>query len=314
MIAFNPRWSIAIFTARENIDVLTRCIRSVVAACGSTPAIVHVLVNGNPELAHEAARAGAGFSGLPSTIAIQVWHIAFGDKAHAWNEFAHRIWSTGTAFFVDGYAELRTDALSLLQEGLDAHLYALGTTGVPTSGRSASALRREMLEHGGIHGNLYAFRDSTMTLLRQRGVRLPLGLYRTDPLLGAVLAFGFDPARHQWDLKRIHVHPQATWHVEKRGIWRPRDVMAQYKRRLRQAQGALENRAVRHHLQLNKRLPELLPRTVNELINGWLEGQPAQRRSLFLRQPLTLYAARKMREARDWSDAEVPPVLVHTQA
>jgi hypothetical protein len=42
---------------------------------------------------------------------LRIWSITVGDKAFAWNEYLHRIWpASAMTFFIDGYAEVRSDA------------------------------------------------------------------------------------------------------------------------------------------------------------------------------------------------------------
>jgi hypothetical protein len=58
--------------------------------------------------------------------------------------------------------------------------------------------------------------------------------------------------------------------------------------------------------------PQSLHATTQEMILGWIGAQPAQARSLFLKQPSCWYAARKLRAPRDWSATRVAPVLLLT--
>lgn len=304
------RWSVAIIACRESEEVLARCLQSVVLACGETPSRIDLLVNGNPALADEASALADSLS-LPRGLEVYIWRIDFGDKANAWNVYVHHLWPNAeTAFFVDGYAEIAPRAFCLLHEGMQEHPDTLGATGLPASGPSAQALSRETLNEGGFHGGLNALRGTTMREIRRRVVRLPLGLYRTDSVIGAFLAFAVDPARHSWNLRRIYVHPDAEFTVATAPRWRPHYLVSQVKRRFRQAQGVLENRAVQEHLQVNKRSPESLPRTVDQLVTDWMEARPREWRRLLMRQPLALYAARKLGQDRRWSEADKPPVLV----
>jgi hypothetical protein len=305
-------WAVAIFAARESIETLTACVRSAHTACGSKVAAIDVLVNGNAPLAEQAARIRLkGFDAR--NVIVRVWSIPVGDKAHAWNEYIHHIWESGqVTYFIDGYAEVRSDALSLLDEGLRSAPDSLGATGVPTSGRSANALRGKLLAEGGIHGNLYAIRGDVISALRQRVFRMPLGLYRTDSLIGAVLMFRLNPVQYDWDTKRVYVHPKATWHVRSSSWWTPKDLISQYRRKLRQAQGVLENRAFRDHLAVKRFSPETLPRSIDELVSRWIADHPRQAKRVFLTQPLTAYAARKLRKPRDWSGSASKSTLLST--
>lgn len=302
-----PR-SIAIIASREDIATLKDCILSVFRASSGKAAVIDVLVNGNPPLVQQLARTGLE---CPDTCTLRLWSIAQGDKAHAWNEYVHRIWpGHGDAFFLDGYVEVEAGAFDALQEALSASPDALGATGVPTSGRSAPQLRAVMLRDGGFHGNLNVLRAGVMQTLRDSSFRLPLGLYRTDSLTGALLMFGLDPATHQWDKQRIAVVPGAAWKVRSLGRITFKNLVSHCKRLLRQAQGELENRAVREHLAVRRLAPSLLAPTSQALVNGWIAEQPSQARQLFRKRPLCAYAAWRLRAPRDWSAAAVPARII----
>lgn len=303
-------WSVAIFAAREAIDTLAECIDAAAAACRGQAAVIDVLVNGNRMLADAAGRYVAGLA-LPEGVLVQVWFIALGDKSHTWNEYVYSLWQgKGTVFFIDGYARVRPDAFGLIGQALAASRQALGASGVPSSGRTAKALRASLLASGGIHGNLYAIGAEGMDLLRHGKFRLPLGLYRTDPLIGAVLKFRCDPSAWEWDSTRILVHPEATWDVRQAGTWTVANFVGAFKRKLRQAQGELENRAAREHLAVNKCAIGAIPRTANEFVKQWVAQNPQASRALFLRHPLTYYAHRKLAVPRDWAMADQAPLLL----
>ena len=300
--------SIAIIASREDVFTLTACIRSAITACNDRRAVVDVLVNGNPQLAQHIAEMNVDG---PQTCVLRVWNIQQGDKAHAWNEYVHCIWpAEGDAIFLDGYVEVEPDAFDALDRGLAIAPEAQGATGIPTCGRSAARLRELMLREGGFHGNLNVIRAEVMAKLRSTGFRLPLGLYRTDSVTGAVLMFGLDPAVNRWDKRRIAVVQDARWKVRSMGRITFRNVLGQWKRMLRQGQGVLENRAVREHLAVRFLAPHLLPLTTQVLVNDWIAAQPAQARQLFIRQPLCAWAAWRLRTPRDWSAAAIAPILV----
>jgi hypothetical protein len=306
----SPDWSVAIFAARESTETLCQCIRAALAASRGHNASIDVLINGNRELALDVGThdwvGAAGGDGQ-----VRIWSIAVGDKAHAWNEYLHRIWPTGTtAFFIDGYAQVKPDALHALGERLAENDATLGATGVPTCGRSAPRLREQMLKTGGLHGNLHAIRAEAMASMRASAFRLPLGLYRTDSLIGAVLMFGLDPSNNKWDPRRVAVAANASWHVDGLEDITWNNIRTQGRRVLRQAQGDLENRAAREHLAVKRRAPSAMPRTARQLVNDWMEEHPKQARSLFFKRPLCLHAAHKLKAERDWSEAWTAPELV----
>jgi hypothetical protein len=306
-----PSWSIAIFAARESISTLTACVNAVVRACAGKAAVIDVLVNGNRALAEQAKQLSLMDMPEGDNVAIRVWFLPVADKAHTWNEFVHRIWSSSEiVYFIDGYAEVRPDALAFMEAGLGAAPDALGITGVPTLGRSADRLRRLLLQEGGIHGNLYAIRDEVIASLKECGFRMPRGLYRTDSLIGAVLMFRLNPAKYGWDTTGLIAQPQATWSVRRTDWWSLKDIQAWYRRKLRQAQGILENRAISTHLSVKRGSPQTLPRTVNELVDKWIDAYPRSARSVFLKHPLTLYAVRQLRRRQNSSAGDPKPILL----
>jgi hypothetical protein len=308
-------WSVAIIAARETVSTLSRSIKAALRACEAHEAVIDVVINGNPALA-EATAALVQEGGFACGVTkLRVWSIPAGDKAHAWNQYVHEIWpGSGLAFFVDGYAEVRPDAFSMLQGRLEQAPDALGVTGVPSSGRSAAWQREYMLRHGGFQGNMHALSGEALATLRKKGIRLPLGLYRTDSLIGAALLFKLMPEEAKWDTRRVVVAGDATWDVAGLSTLTLGNIVSQFKRRLRQAQGELENRAVREHLSV-RRLPlAQLPGTAHELVNGWLGKQRSQAFKTFLRNPFCLVAAYKLRRGRDWSAAQKPPRLLYIRA
>ena len=293
--------------------MLTSCVQAAIVACSGRRARIDVLINGNAQLAEQFSAVAADLGS--GTASVRVWSIAAPDKAHTWNEFTHQIWDTGgTAFFIDGYAQVQPGSLTAMEQALAATPDALGATGVPTCGRSATKIREQMLREGGIHGNLFAISAEGMRGIRQSGFRLPLGIYRTDPLIGSVLMFRLDPANNAWKPGRIVVVPTATWHVDGIEDINLKNIKSQFKRILRQAQGDLENLAARDHLAFRKLPPQDLPVTVADMIASWIAAHPAQARALFLRRPLCFYAARKLREPRDWSTTTIAPQLLVTTA
>lgn len=317
MAEANPDWAVAIFAARETPPVLAGTVRAAIAACAGRRATIDVLINGSQVLAEQFADLAASLA--VHTCTLRVWSIAAPDKAHTWNEYVHRIWDAGAhsgaiTFFIDGYARVKPDALDAIERRLALAPHALAASGVPSCGRSARRLREQMLGKGGIHGNLYAVTGEGMEALRHSGFRLPLGLYRTDPMLGAALTFRLDPVNSQWTRGSVVAVAEATWDVDEISALNYKNIVAYFKRRLRQAYGVLESRAFRDHMSI-KRLPlQALPATSQDMVNNWLKAQPEQARSLFRRQPSCLYAARQLRLPRNWSATQVAPVLLRKRS
>ena len=303
--------SIAIFAARESLSELVATLSAVLSAIHK-PVVIDLLINGNEPLALAVAEQLATSPVDDSMPAVRVWFIALGDKAHAWNQYIHFIWpGEGTTFFLDGYVHPDRNAFELLETSLLASSQALGATGVPRAGRSAQRLRKEMTQQGGIHGNLFCLHDETVRLIIKTGFKLPLGMYRTDATLGAVLMFNLDPAHNDWDPKRILVNQDVSWATKRRDWWRFSDLKDQAKRVLRQAQGVLENRAVRQHLAIRRAPPADLPETAAELVLDWVTHYPDEARKISGRNVLLYkYALNKFRRPRNWQAADMAPRLV----
>lgn len=309
MLIANPSWALAIFSAREEPSVLGESVRAAIIACNGRRATIDVLINGNEALANDFAKLAPT---IPiDSCALRVWAIPAGDKAHTWNEYVHRIWDTKTiAFFIDGYVRVKPNALAAIDSRLAEMHNAMAASGVPSSGRSSNYLKECMLNKGGIHGNLYALKAKSMDEVRSAGFRLPLGLYRTDPLLGGALTFRLDPSKNQWTRGSVVAVADATWDVDGILDLNYKNVLGYVKRRLRQAQGSLESQAFREHMAIKRLPPQSLPATAQEMVKNWLAACPVQARSLFLSQPLCVYAARQLRKPRDWSKTQLPPVLL----
>lgn len=246
-----------------------------------------------------------------SSTSIRLWYINVGDKAHAWNQYLQIIWSrSDVAFFVDGYARVAPTAFVLLADSLMRSEGHLAGTGVPTVGRTARSQRESMLRYGGIHGNLFALKGTTMERLRGIGFRLPLGLYRTDSTIGAVLSFNLDPLSWHWNPKeRIFVHPEVTWAIDQKSVLSLSDLSTFWNRRIRQGQGILENLAIRDFLAVQKRSPADLPNTAASLVAEWVNRNSWQALRAFLRHPVTVgLATRRLRAPRDWSGVATAPM------
>lgn len=249
---------------------------------------------------------------IPANVDLQVWSIALPDKAGTRNQYLHELWpEADLTFFIDGYVNVRQNALGLLADFLETHPAALSATGLPSYGRSAKQFRQEILRNGGLHGNLYALPKHTVKLLREHPFNLPLGIYRNDSLLGAALAFALDPAAHEWGPKeRLGVCEQASWFAPEKAWWRLSDLSDQWRRRKRQVRGQIENTAIRQHLSGDKRPPSEIPVTVTEWIQAWAEAHPDQVKQLCRFSPGHRRALTELLRAKDWSLAAVPPRLM----
>lgn len=299
---------IAIFSSRESVEALVQTILASMATSDDHSTLIDVLVNGNASLAESISRVASESDLLSEGGRLRVWFIPLGDKAHTWNTYVHQIAPSGSSYvFIDGYARVTERALVQLVNKLHSSAGALAVTGVPTCGRNAVRDAENMLAHGGIHGNLCAFKSETIEQFRRIGFRLPLGMYRIDSTFGAAINFGLDLYPRHWVPKeRIVCEPNARWLIDPLSIWRFSDLKTHFKRVVRQAQGDLENAAV-HNIFSTRREPfNSLPMTVSELILSWMQREPEQANKAIRWSVLRRNAVRKLRRPRDWSMMSLP--------
>jgi hypothetical protein len=303
--------SIAIFCSRETPERFRTTLADALAAAPSG-SLIEVLVNGNPELSQVAAKHVASLDFSGGGPIVRVWNIPLGDKANAWNEYIHRIWpGAGNAYFIDGYVSLHPGAIRSMMDSLRDNQDALGGTGLPSTGRSSKKLRGLMLQIGGFHGNFCCLTGATLEQFKTRGIRLPLGLYRTDAAIGSILSFGLDPSRHRWDSRRyIAIALDTTSATAPKRWWKASDLKATFKRLLRQAQGRLETYAVRDHLSVRKQDPAHLSHTVHDLVLGWVERKPQEAAAKLKWDPLMKLALGKLQARKDWASVDISPELV----
>ncbi len=284
-----PSWAIAVFASRESQETLALTVRSAIRACSGRPVVVDLVINGNPVLAGNiGTQIDTAVVDYRGDLQIRVWEIGAADKANAWNRYVHEMWpSADVNFFVDGYARVEPAALSVLAEALrnsGEDIWAV--TGMPTRGRSADTMRAAMARDHDLHGNLYALPRRVMIALRNRAFWLPFGLYRTDGFLGAALKFALDPVKDEWKLGRVMVCASAAWTHEPLASHSFRDLLTHFRRRLRQAQGRLENAAVRQHWSVERNGISTLPETWQILVTSWARCFPVAALVVCIRHPL----------------------------
>ena len=270
------------------------------------------MVNGNKLLAFQTAKILNELQqSLGKTITIRVWHVALADKAHAWNQYLYGCRPAAQfAFFVDGYVRVHTHALDQLAAAMENNAHAHIATGIPSQGYSSAKLATKMKETRGIHGNLYVIRGTILDTLRQIGFILPLGIYRTDSLLGAAIKFNLDPSQHHWDKRRICVVEEASWDHTQLSLLDYKDVQTYFKRILRQGQGVFEIMAMRRHLETERQGLSSLPETVTEMVNNWMRKYPDDLRRVLVKRPIAVLSLGKVKQKRDWSNADTSPMLI----
>lgn len=291
--------SVAVF-ARNEAKRIGPCLRALAAAHAHPAAWPHgaprlhvtVLLNGTTDDTADRAAAALIETGLPGHLYV----IAHGDKTNAINQFLHRLRPPAeTYIFMDGYAAVCADALGLLTRCLAAQPLANAAAAMPSNGRSAAAMRREMLIHPGLHGSLFALRGTFVERLAAAGLRLPLGLYRGDGLLGSMVNHDLDATGGGWLTHRVALEPGASWQSPRWQPWRWRDISRHFQRLVRQGRSRLEGAAVREIIYRDG-FPAL-PEEAGAMVLDWVARDPVARTPSPWRDPFAALGLRAIRQA-----------------
>ena len=269
--SFDWDWNIAVF-CRNEAAYIGACIGNIAKAVAGHRAMVTVVVNGSSDesanLAHEAARIHG--------IDCVVYGIAFGDKANAINQFMYRIRADARLyFFVDGYTRVSATAFCAMDACLTDRPDVVAATGVAANGRTMRLATPATLASGGrLHGQLHGLRRDFIDRLVGRGIRLPIGLYYGDGLVGSMAMHDLDPLAIEWNTHRIAGLADATYEIPTLSLFRPRDLRRQFNRKIRQMRGRLENAAIRDIIY--KSGYEGLPEYSDDMIEAFLaeHGDP----------------------------------------
>lgn len=262
-------WNIAVYCANE-AERLAGCLACINRALTGRHGRITVILNGSrdrsPEIASAAAREGAP---------IEVFRIGLADKANAMNQFYHVLRSPAHAYAgIDAYVFIARDALRAMEERFQSDPRALAITGVAANGRSMRHATAATLRTGGrLHGQFHALRPGFLDRMVARGIRLPVGLYRGDGLLGSMLAHDLDPLATPWDNTRIAGVAGATYEIPVLSPFRVQDIRRYLRRRVRQMRGRIENAAIRSVIY--RAGYEALPEHADDLIRTFLMDNSA---------------------------------------
>jgi hypothetical protein len=308
------RWSVAVFTSREDVAAAVTTIDAVQAALDSHEAVIDVLVNGNNDLASAlASRYSAPHHPASPLTTLRIWRLSIHDKALTWNAYLHSIVpDADVVFFVDGYAGVAPGALARLAGRLLESHAALAASAVPSVGRSASLMREYMLSQPQIHGSLYALRGDTVKALRHAAFRMPIGMYRVDGLLSSVVALGLAPESSQWSYDRIAIAPDATWSRRPDALTSRQGVRIHLRRLVCQAFGVLESQAFKELLVVMKVPLADLPATDRQLVTDWMRRHTARAVATIARHPLALVELARLSRSDSGPEGAEPQLVAST--
>jgi hypothetical protein len=281
------------------------CLAAIAAAGRGMRLDVTVIANGTTDGSIDRAADALRAHHLPGRI----YRIAHADKANAINHAFYALRQTARLHvFVDAYAVIAVDSFKGFATMLSSHQEAVAATGVAGNGRTMKAATEETLLKGGrLHGQLHAFRPSFLDRLTAAGLRLPIGLYRGDGLLGSMACHDLDARNTPWASHRIKGTAEAVYRIPELSPFRPGDIVRQFRRTVRQMRGRMENAAVTEIIY--KSGFEALPHTADEMIGAWLEGGGTVPVTASER-PFMALALRSLRRPAPM-EAELAPVLLH---
>lgn len=113
-----------------------------------------------------------------------------------------------------------------------------------------------------------------MGQLVDRGLRLPIGLYRGDGLLGSMVCHALDAVHEPWANARVPSIADATFAFPVILPLRPSHLRRQFRRMVRQARGRIENAAIKRIIGIGGY--EALPAYADDMLRQHLaeHGQP----------------------------------------
>ncbi len=297
-------WNVAVFCQNEAARI-GQCIASIAQAIGSRRALVTVVVNGTTD----DSAAVAWQAGHAHNLPIEIWRIPHGDKSNAIDQFLYKLRVPAQMYFcVDGYVKIGPRSFEGLAAGLADRPASVAATGIAINGRTMPTSREEILELGGkLQGQLHALRPEFVERMVARGIALPIGLYRGDGLLGSMASHDLDAIGTQWDPGRVVGVAEATFEIPTLSPFVPRDLHRQFRRKIRQMRGHLENAAIK--TVIYRRGFAALPAYADEMIATYL-GEHGVPPTPLADKPFMLLALRKHRAARRAEPASLTPQRV----
>ena len=264
-------WNVAVFCRDERWSI-ARCIESIADASRSRRTLITLIVNGSGDDSASLALEAAKRRGMP----IAVYTIAYGDKANAINRFFHELREPAQCyFFIDAYVKIGDTALVTLEACLTERPDAVAATGVAANGRTMVRATELTLTDGSrLHGQLHVLRPDFVDRLVARRLRLPIGLYYGDGLIGSMALHDLDPLNNGWERRRIASSPMATYEIPMLSVFRLRDLRRQFQRKVRQMRGRLQNLAIRDIVYEHGY--EGLPEYAEDMVTAYLakHGRP----------------------------------------
>jgi glycosyltransferase involved in cell wall biosynthesis len=201
------------------------------AAAAKADVTVHVLINGCTDNTEAVVRDYAARHAMVRPVPIRR-----GDKANAWNHYTHAVAPQDAVMhvFTDGDIVMREGTIAGFLERFAAEPEANGCAGLPTGGRSVVAFRAKLIGNREFAGGLYAVRGSCLMAFRERGVRLPFGMFGEDGLVATLIKYDLDTLG-PINQARITACETALFQYESLSPWNPGHWRIYRNRRMRYA-------------------------------------------------------------------------------
>jgi hypothetical protein len=297
-------WQVGVF-GRNEASRIGQCIASIARAGRGLRVLATVLLNGTTDDSAAAALRAAEAGALP----VEIYRFGHADKSNAINCFFHDLRAPADAVCcVDAYAVIGPDSLSGFARAFAGRPDARLATGIAINGRSEPrAVERTLTVGGVIHGQLYAPGRAFIDRLTGLGLRLPLGLYRGDGLLGSMAAHDLDPLSYPWENRRVVGVREATYEIASLSPFRPADLLRHLHRRVNHMRGRLENAAIKEVIYASGYAA--LPEHADDMIRAYLSAHGPPPTPLRDR-PFMAAALRRVHGARPPDPAGLVPALV----
>jgi hypothetical protein len=262
-------WQVAVFCHNERRRIAA-CLDSVAAALGARRGLITVMLNGSTDGSEAAALAAR--AGLAAEV--RVYAIPYADKSNAINMFIHALREdAGLYVFVDGAVTIGRGAIAAAEARLASCPDALAASGVAGNGRTEVRRNRAAVEQGGIlRGQFFALRPGFVERMVAGGIRLPVGLYRGDGLIGSMAAHDLDAQGKAWDNGRVIGVADAVFDIDALSILSAGDLRRQFRRKIRQMRGKVENAAIRQIVYAHGYAA--LPAYADDMIEEFLARNP----------------------------------------
>lgn len=175
-------WSATIFAHNEAATIVN-CLDSVLSQEAAHSAQIFVLVNGSQDTTESLVNE---YSAVHPNVTLVT--LAIADKANAWNHYIHRLSpDVPIHFFIDGDMLVMPNSFAALYRVLSTSSEARAAGALPTTGRDRTGWSTRMMVLGRLPGGLYALKGDFVAELRERGVRIPVGLIGEDFFLSCLV-------------------------------------------------------------------------------------------------------------------------------